>query len=75
MLTESQEAVLSVLKAHGPLPDHALVPLVQHVAGHRISSSGVRTRRNELVALGKARQSKNEIKMPSGRHAHTWEAV
>jgi hypothetical protein len=75
MLTASQSAVLEVLKERGPLPDHALVPLVQHVYGERMSSSGVRTRRNELVTLGKVQQSKDEITMPSGRKAAVWEVV
>lgn len=76
MLTASQQAVLGVLEQHGPLPDHALVPLVQHVAGHRMSSSSIRTRRNELVTVfGKVREGKDKIKMPSGRYASTWEAV
>ena len=74
-MTTSQAAVLAVLSEHGPLPDHALVPLVQHVAGHRMSSSGIRTRRNELVTMGKVKQSPTDIKMPSGRFASTWEVI
>lgn len=70
-MTAAQQAVLNVLTNHGPIPDHALVPLVQHVAQARMSSSGIRSRRNELVALGKVEEV-DEIKMPSGRMASVW---
>lgn len=70
-MTTAQSAVLGVIKDHGPLPDHALVPLVQHVAQARMSSSGIRTRRDELVKMGKVKQA-DSIKMPSGRSAAVW---
>lgn len=71
-MTASQNAVLSVLGDYGPLPDHALVPMVQHVAGQHYSSSRIRTARNELVAAGKVEDTGQEIKMPSGRMAAIW---
>ena len=70
-MTASQATVLDVLTTHGPLPDHALVPLVQHVAQAKMSSSGIRTRRDELVKAGKVKQV-DQIKMPSGRLASVW---
>lgn len=70
-MTSSQAIVLNVIKEHGPIPDHALVPLVQHVAQAKMSSSGIRTRRNELLLQGKIRQT-GEIRMPSGRNAAVW---
>ena len=60
-----------MLKEHGPLPDHALVPLAQHVAQVRQSSSGIRSRRAELVAREIVTEV-DEIKMPSGRKATVW---
>lgn len=72
-MTTSQETILTVLKQHGPIPDHALVPLVQHVAQARMSSSGIRSRRAELVEQGVVKQV-DEIKMPSGRMAAVWSA-
>lgn len=71
MLTANQQAVRSVLERYGPLPDHALVPLVQHVAQIHQSSSGIRTRRSELVGLGIAEEV-DTITMPSGRPASVW---
>lgn len=70
-MTSAQRAVLDVIEDYGPLTDAALVPLVQHVAQQHLSSSGIRTRRNELVDLGEVRQD-GEIKMPSGRYAAKW---
>jgi hypothetical protein len=73
-VTTSQETVLTILQQHGPLPDHALVPLVQHVAQARMSSSGIRSRRAELVDQGVI-EAVDEIKMPSGRMAQVWGVV
>lgn len=71
-VTSGQSAVLGVLEQHAPLPDHALVPLVQHVANVRMSSSGIRSRRAELVEQGKVKQV-DTVKMPSGREAAVWD--
>ena len=70
-MTASQELVLSVLQKYGPLPDHALVPLVQHVAQAHMSSSGIRSRRAELVDQGEL-VLVDEVRMPSGRKAAVW---
>ena len=70
-MTAAQQAVLDVIEDYGPLTDAALVPLVQHVAQRRMSSSGIRTRRAELADMKKV-QSVGQVKMPSGRMAATW---
>jgi hypothetical protein len=74
-MTDSQKAVLKVVIDYGPLPDHALVPLTQHVAGVHQSSSGIRTRRAELSEFGLVEATGDYIKMPSGRRAAVWGAV
>jgi len=68
MLTESQLDVLHVIRHHGPLPDHALVPIVQHVAGAHWSSSGIRTRRRELEHRGLV-EAAGVVSTSSGRSA------
>ena len=70
-MTNGQTTVFNVLKEHGPLPDHALVPLAQHVANAKMSSSGIRTRRAELVDQGLVEEV-DTVKMPSGRLASVW---
>lgn len=74
-VTDAQAEVYSVLKQYGPLPDHALVPLTQHVAGKHQSSSGIRTRRRELLTAGLVRETADQITMPSGRHARVFRAT
>jgi hypothetical protein len=51
-VNENQLAVYTVIRDFGPLPDHALVPIAQHVLNTPQSSSGIRTRRKELLDLG-----------------------
>lgn len=70
-MTPNQQAVYDALEQFGPVPDHALVPLVQHVAQVHQSSSGIRSRRAELAAAGAVTEV-DEIKMPSGRKASVW---
>lgn len=73
-LTRGQQAVLDVLKLYGPLPDHALVPLAQHVTQVHQTSSSIRSRRAELTARGLVRKS-DTVRMPSGRSAGIFEVV
>lgn len=70
-MTPNQQAVYDALEQFGPVPDHALVPLVQHVAQVHQSSSGIRSRRAELAAREIVAQV-DTIKMPSGRYAAVW---
>lgn len=73
-LTKSQEDVLSVLQQYGPVADHALVPLAQHQLQVHQSSSGIRSRRAELVRKGYVK-SVTTTKTGSGRRAAVYEAV
>lgn len=66
-----QQQVLDVLNHYGPVPDTALVPLAQHFAKVHQSSSGIRTRRCELVREGYVVQV-DSITLPSGRTAAVW---
>lgn len=73
-LTKHQAAVYRFLQAAGrPLPDAALVPMVQHMSDTPISSSGVRTRRAELVRKGLVRRARTE--KIHGRNVGLFEAV
>lgn len=71
-VNDSQYAIYSVLKNFGPLPDHALIPIAQHVLHTRQASSGIRTRRKELVDLGLAR-STGKTKTAANRNATVFE--
>ena len=51
-LTTGQSAVLKAFADFGPMTDVALATYVHHVADVDMSSSGIRTRRAELVRKG-----------------------
>lgn len=70
-MNESQQAVFAVLKKYGPLSDQALIPLAQHMASVPQSSSGIRTRRGELVCLGFVKQV-DTVPTLMGRRAAVW---
>jgi hypothetical protein len=72
-LTPAQAAVLGILAQYGPLADHALVPLAQHQLHVHQSSSGIRSRRAELTALGLV-ESVTTIRTGSGRSAGVYAA-
>lgn len=73
-VTDSQAAVYDVLKEYGPVADHALVPLAQHMIHVHQSSSGIRSRRKELADKGLARLVATTT-TGSGRKAGVYEAV
>lgn len=73
-LTTAQAEVYTTLKKYGPLPDHALVPLAQHVATVHQSSSGIRTRRHELEDYGLVTEV-GKVVTGSGRKAGVYKAV
>lgn len=74
-LTPAQAEVYSVFSEFGvPLPDHALVPLAQHAMRSRQSSSGIRSRRAELVRKGLL-TAVDETRTGSGRKAVVYDTV
>jgi predicted ArsR family transcriptional regulator len=73
-VTDSQKAVYDVLKQYGPLADHALVPMAQHMVQVHQSSSGIRTRRKELEKIGLVK-AVSETRTGSGRAATVFQAV
>ena len=75
-VTDAQAAVYKVLREFGPMPDHALVPLAQHVATVHQSSSGIRTRRKELLDAGIIYADEGHfVSTGSGRSAQVYKAV
>lgn len=75
VVTTSQAEVYAVLAASPKgLPDHVLVPVTQHIAASRLSSSGIRTRRKELVDAGLVKVI-GSVSMPSGRQASIFKVV
>lgn len=74
-LSPSQEGVYRILADHGPLADHVLVPVAQHVLPTHPASSGVRTRRKELERMGLVEDTGEAVETASGRAAAIFKAV
>ena len=72
-IRESQQAVLELLKLLGPSTDEQIG--AAYWDGPKQSPSGLRTRRSELVELGKVRDSGQRRRLKSGRRAIVWEAL
>jgi hypothetical protein len=71
-LRASQRAVLRAFTIYGPMTDEELVLRYSDHASVRQSSSGLRTRRAELVAGGHLYDTGQKRKMRSGRSAIVW---
>jgi hypothetical protein len=71
-IRESQEAVLKVFRACGAMTD---VELVERYFGPKQSTSGLRTRRHELVERGLLRDSGKRRTLESNRQAIVWEVI
>jgi hypothetical protein len=70
-IRESQAAILGVLRAIEPATDEMLLDAVRS-ASIRMSPSGVRTRRHELVDLGFVRDTGNRVRGATGRRMILW---
>jgi hypothetical protein len=70
-ISETQEQILRILRALGPLTDER----IQEVFVGYCSPSGIRSRRAELVRMGKVRQSAREGRTAAGRACGVWEVV
>lgn len=73
-LRESQEVVLSLMRSIGPATDDRIYAEAK-ARGVKISTSGCRTRRSELVTMEFARFTGMYDRLESGRRARIWEAT
>jgi len=67
----SQRMILGALRRHGPGTDEDIYGWLR-LEGHKISLSGARTRRSELVSLGYVEDSGEKKRLPSRRLAIVW---
>ncbi len=75
-LSESQEYILWLLKRHGPMTDDQVWDrLCRSYCGPRISRSGARTRRAELVVKGLMEDSGKLGVSAAGRKSILWRAT
>jgi hypothetical protein len=79
-MSKSQFAVLTVIRAFGPLADHELDATYEKLRARgdeglpMQSPSGIRTRRRELYDAGLIEPA-GETTTPTGRRALTWRAA
>lgn len=72
----SQQAILTVLRALGPMTDESIFAALRASEdAPMMSPSGARTRRSELVGLGFVEDSDMKERLPSGRYSIVWRAV
>ena len=79
-IRESQQFILGVLREYGAqgcgmVDDELIMAANSKAAGRRMSVSGIRTRRSELVQLGLVRDSGKRKRLPSGRLSIIWAVV
>lgn len=72
-LAESYRIILDLFEKHGPMNDEQLLDRWKYEAPKPGSPSGIRSRRSELVAAERLRDSGERIKMTSGRMSIVWE--
>lgn len=72
-LRESQRLIYRLLEQHGPMSDVEIYGRMVGVT--KISSSGCRTRRKELVEKGYVQATGRTVKLSSGRQAIVWEVT
>lgn len=78
-ITESQERILEIITYFGPLSDETIAVHYARMADLNrwklMSPSGLRSRRAELVAQGKVRDSGRRGTTASGRATTIWEVA
>jgi hypothetical protein len=67
-----QGLILQALRMHGPMHDQAIYEL--DWIAEAMSPSGARTRRSELVGMGKVEATAQRVTLRSGRSAIVWKA-
>jgi len=70
-IRKSQSEVLSLFYVYGPMTDKQLVERAA-IRNVKQSESGLRTRRSELVTLGKLKDTGKRKRLDSGRKAIVW---
>ena len=73
-LNKSQKIVMSAFRTRNSMTDEELVIQVAKI-GLKLSQSGCRSRRKELVAMGVLRDSGVKEKTAAGRSTTVWELI
>lgn len=71
-LRQSQRYVLAAFRARGKMTDQELIESLK-LLDYKISDSGARTRRSELVTIGALEDSGEKKRTESGRRSIVWQ--
>ncbi len=78
-LASTRSSILWIYEVYGSMVDDKLVAhynkLTYQGIARKASDQGIRTRRKELVEMGKVQDSSDRKKLESGRQAIVWELV
>ena len=74
-LSELQSLILKFFKVRGPMTDEELFKTFNSTMTVKAAPSSLRTRRAELVALGRVRNSLTTKPSLSGRSSIVWEST
>ncbi|SRR5260370_29556067 len=75
-LGKTRDLILKILKEHGPSTDERIYDIYSTMSRvHWVSPSGMRTRRIELVRLGKVKEAGILLATKSNRLAIVWQVV
>jgi len=72
-ISETHAIIMDVFSSKGPLTDEQLIAIIRRAPDVRVSDSGIRSRRSELVKLGKIREHNQNGRTTSGRKCTVWE--
>lgn len=73
-VTDTQHRILAAYRQHGPMTDEELCQRLAAETGRPVSVSGIRTRRAELVEMGKVHDTDTGKPTTTGRMAIVWNA-
>ena len=71
-LRDTQRAIVTLLAMRGGMTDDEISAAWNETMSEQVSPSGLRTRRSELVTLGRIKDSNERRKLATGRSAIVW---
>lgn len=74
-LIDTQRAIVTLLAMRGGMTDDEISEAWNETMTEPVSPSGLRTRRSELVKLGRVKDSGQRRKLATGRSAIVWETT
>jgi len=71
-ISECQHEIVQALSVCGPQSDSSIASFINVPGRERWSDAGIRTRRKELVGMGKVKDSGERVTLLTGRKSIVW---